>query len=192
MTDQHGRQLHRPDEFKTALEEASPVDVDKLVRASRALAWRSGMEADDLLQLAFVRILENTRPWPCDVALVPFVKGVMRSLASGEAERRASSPVRQARSMYDTEGALAVEVADASRSVEEAMLAQEECDRIQRDLWDICSRDEAAALILMGMQDGRDGEELMLETGLTKTEYDTKRRWVRRRINSYLEGRATA
>jgi hypothetical protein len=110
--------------------------------------------------------------------LVPFVRGVMRSLVSGDAETRATSPVTQARSLYNAEGALAVDVADRSRSVEEAIITEGEREHIQRDLWEICSKDDSAALILMGMLDGRDGEDLWLGTGLAKTEYETNRRWV--------------
>jgi RNA polymerase sigma-70 factor (ECF subfamily) len=42
--------------------------------------------------------------------------------------------------------------------------------------------DPVAQKIVIGIMEGRRGEELRAETGLSETEYDSKRRKIRRRI----------
>ena len=189
MAERPGRELHRPDEFRAAFEALAPTKVDRMVRTAKALARKTGTDGDDIFQSAVERVLDGRRPWPRDEDLTAFMTGVMRSLVSAGAEHASRAEVRRPVSLVDADGALAVEPTDPAPTAEVALIAQERCTRIQQDLWNLCCGDDAAALILLGLQDGRDGEQLRLETGLSKKDSDSKRRWVRRCINAYLDGR---
>jgi len=178
------------EEFKAAYGKLSEADKRKLMAIAHAYARCARAEPDDMLQAAFVPVLDGTRPWPVGLDLVPFLRGVMRSVASGHIRWRARSAVRTPVSLFGADGESVIDKADDAANPEEAMMWAQEHERIGRDLAALMVGDEAAAYILMGMMDGMEGEPLRELTGLGEKEFASKRRWVRRRINAYLEERA--
>ena len=77
------REVATIDEAAAALRRLSDADLRRLERIARlraiglnALDWR------DLLNEAFVRLLNGSRRWPHKVKLVVFLRETMRSIAS--------------------------------------------------------------------------------------------------------------
>lgn len=71
-------------EIHDSIATISEADMARLVAAAKGFSRLCGIEADDLLQEAFTRVLEGRRTCERGIALVPFLCGVMKSLASQE------------------------------------------------------------------------------------------------------------
>ena len=52
-----------------------------LIKVARVYAKKTSYGHEDLIQEAFMRVLDGRRGWPKNVAAVPFLCGVMRSIA---------------------------------------------------------------------------------------------------------------
>ena len=65
--------------------EAFVADEEQLLKLHRIARRHAGrdLEADDLVQDAFTRILDGSRTWPRGLAAMPFLIGVIRSIANG-------------------------------------------------------------------------------------------------------------
>jgi DNA-directed RNA polymerase specialized sigma24 family protein len=78
-------------EVRRRLTQIARADIVRLNWLARLYAAKLGRDAtDELLDEAITRALEGRRPWPADVAIVAFLAGVMKSIASewrGKAER---------------------------------------------------------------------------------------------------------
>ena len=178
-------------EFEEAFLELPPPERRRLLRIARALGAGTELQPDDLLQEALLAVIEKRRPWPAEETLVAFLSGVMRSLVHGQRTKRARSAVRSAVSLFDDTGGLAHDIGDEHPTPEEAAVLAAETRRITADLEALFAGDEAAEMILLGMREGTAGEELRALTGLDRTAFDSKRRFVRRRIDAYLAKEGT-
>ncbi|NTF20238.1 hypothetical protein G6L37_17730 [Agrobacterium rubi] len=86
MTIPTPKQCRSADEFSDRLERMTPGELQALKKIARAYVGEQ--EAEDLRQEATVRVLGGERPWPADVDLVPFLAGVMRSLATDDRRKQ--------------------------------------------------------------------------------------------------------
>ena len=178
------REVQTPEAFAAAYSEMSDADIVRLRRIATAIARRNALEADDVLQSAAVAVLSGKRHWPTGVALVAFMRGVMRSVADNE--KRKVRPLGQRPiPLFDAHAGIA-DIADDQPGAERAVIASKLAAKVTEALFSRFEGDEAASLIFMGMLEGLEGEALREATGLEKTAYETKRRWVRRQINDYL------
>src|SRR6266851_4885921 len=76
------------DEFIAALRALSPAGLLRLEKKARFRALGSGMEANDLLQEAILRTLEEDgRKCPSDVPIPIYLDNAMRSIADGERKK---------------------------------------------------------------------------------------------------------
>jgi DNA-directed RNA polymerase specialized sigma24 family protein len=140
------------------------TDGDKtvLMKIARAYAVKTSYGHEDLFQEAICRVLSGARTWPRDVPSLAFLVGVMRSIAW---EWRSESPG---------------EVGDAAdpRSGEARTIAAIDVVKIIA----LFDDDPIAQKIVIGMMEGTRGQELQDLCGLNKTEYESKRTKIRRRI----------
>jgi DNA-directed RNA polymerase specialized sigma24 family protein len=133
-----------------------------LVKLARAYAMKTSFGHEDLLHEAYMRVLDGRREWPRSVAVVPFLAGVMKSIAwDWQAERQAEG----------------IEVADIGYE-DQAAAARIDLQKII-GLFD---DDPIAQKMVIALLDGARGEELRELSGLTKTDYESKRAKIRRRI----------
>ena len=133
-----------------------------LVKLAKAYAMKTSFDYEDLLHEAYTRILDGKRVWPRSVAVVPFLAGVMKSIAwDWRAERRDES----------------VEVGDVGYE-DQTAAARIDLQKII-GLFD---DDPIAQKMVIALLDGARGEELRELSGLNKTEYESKRAKIRRRI----------
>lgn len=139
-------------------------------------------EPDDLLQEALLRTLDGSRNCPSDITVIKFLDGVMRSLADGEWEKHSRRPVLVAIVGHGGEPGIAPDPADVRPDSEKSLLYTQARQR----LIDLFKNDAEAQIIVEGMMDGMDGQELRDLTELDPIAYDSKRRLIRRRINKDL------
>jgi DNA-directed RNA polymerase specialized sigma24 family protein len=128
---------------------------------------------DDLLQEAFTRVLSGARIQPPGVPLVAFLAGIMRSLRS-EHWRRARRGAAAPASGRRVEAA--PELAGSAPDPECSLMAAEQLVAIER----LFAQDPVVLRIIAGLAEGLSAEQIRNGAGLSKTEYDSARRRMRR------------
>lgn len=169
----------RPTQTALALKFVTEMELLRLKTIARLHA--RGLPPDigweDLLQEALTRVLTGARRIPAGLAPVAFIAGVMRSLRSehwkrfGAARRRggASGSCRSDRMP-------GLEVRDAAPDPERSLIAAEELQAIER----LFADDPVALGIIDALGEGLAAEQIRARLSLTKTEYDSARKRIRR------------
>ncbi|WP_159992523.1 hypothetical protein [Roseomonas sp. 18066] len=178
-----GRAFRQPHEISDALENLDAFGWARLRKLATVLAAGGRGREDELLQETMLRVLDGGRPWPQGVLLMPFLAGVMKSVAHGERAKVKHSPVRRAASLYDGSGALVIDMADAEPTAEEALAEEQAAGRLKQRVVAAFEGDFDAQILLEGMLEGMEGEALRGLTELDPTAYASKRRLIRRRLS---------
>jgi DNA-directed RNA polymerase specialized sigma24 family protein len=132
----------------------------------------------DLLQEAFARVLAGSRRQPQGLPIVPFLAGVIRSIKT-EYWRRAR---REARQLPKLLAELGIDEAHGGEprtplpTPERSLIAQDELAAIDR----LFADDSQALRVIAGIAEGRSPEEICKEHQLSKTDYDSTRKRIRR------------
>jgi RNA polymerase sigma-70 factor (ECF subfamily) len=164
-----GEGTYSPDEIVKIFQSITVPEKTALVKIARVYAHRTtdGPHGhEDLLSEAFKRVLEGRRKWPRSVEVVPFLRNVMRSIASDW--------------LRDPSHDEDVDV--------DSIGIENHSGEARIDLPKIIamfSDDPIAQKIIMAMMEGLRGEELREISGLSKTEYESKRRKIRRRLEKF-------
>ncbi|MFZ1906221.1 MAG: hypothetical protein WAU56_12625 [Steroidobacteraceae bacterium] len=185
-----------PTQTALALKLTTEMDLLRLKTIARLHA--RGLPPDvgweDLLQEALTRVLTGTRTAPEGLSTVAFLAGVMRSLrsehwrrvaaalgAGGDGRRRAGAtsdyrcyPSREAalRDVGRETAAVPDPVADPERS----LIAIQELDAIER----LFADDPIVLRIIDALGEGLTAEQIRATLDLSKTDYDSARRRMRR------------
>jgi DNA-directed RNA polymerase specialized sigma24 family protein len=126
-----------------------------------AIAWT------DLLQEACARVLDGSRKQPEGLHIVPFLAGVMRSIKA-EHWRRARREAQQLPKLL---------LSDLpTPNPESSLIALQELTAIDRLFED----DLQARRVIAGLAEGRSPDEICGDHHLSKTDYDSTRRRIRR------------
>lgn len=146
----------------------TPTDLLRLKAIARLHEW--GLPADmgwaDLLQEALLRLLQGSRRAPPGIPTVTLVAGIMRSIRAEQWRRlQREAPVP----LMETE-------IDPAPDPERSLAAQQELQAI----FELFAGDPAALQILHGVTAGLDPEEIRTATGMSKTDYDSTRKRMRR------------
>ena len=149
-------------EAGAAIRALSAADKTALMKLARLYAKKTPYDHEDLLQEAMCRVLAGARAWPRDVAAFPFLWGVVRSIASEWKTEFIE---------YDPDAA---DVAGEERRAIAAL------DFVK--VLALFDDDPAAQIIVRGMMEGARGQELQELSGLDKTDYESKRTKIRRRV----------
>jgi len=151
-----------PAEAGAAIRALSVADKAALMKLASLYARKTPYDHEDLLQEAVCRVLAGARTWPRHVAALPFLWGVVRSIAW---EWKKEFVEREADGTdFGGEERRAIASLDVGKVL---------------SLFD---DDPAAQSIVRGMMEGARGQELQQLSGLDKTEYESKRTKIRRRI----------
>jgi RNA polymerase sigma factor (sigma-70 family) len=132
----------------------------------------------DLLQEAFARVLDGSRRQPEGLPFVPFLAGVMRSIKT-EYWRRARREARQLPKLFadlDLDETRGGEPSNPAPTPERSLIAQDELAAIDR----LFADDGQALRVIAGLAEGRSPEEICKEHQLSKTDYDSTRKRIRR------------
>ena len=135
-------------------------------------------EPDELVHEAICRILDGTRKWPRDLEKIRFLAGVIKSIA-GDTKRALRQALGWTVPLNEER-----EVGEARRGLMDYEGTQARGIRAKLDVKRIMTLfddDPIAQKILMLMADGTRGEDIARALGLTPTEYESKRKKIRRR-----------
>ena len=131
----------------------------------------------DLLQEAFARVLDGSRRQPEELPFVPFLAGVMRSIKT-EYWRRARREARQLPKL------LAELDIDEARGEAHTPLPTPERNLIALDALAAIDRlfadDSRALQVIAGMAEGKSPDEICKQQQISKTDYDSTRKRIRR------------
>jgi DNA-directed RNA polymerase specialized sigma24 family protein len=170
-------------EVKRSISVLTAADWLRLHKVARALCRDAAFGADDLLQEAFQRALDGTRQCARTLDIVHFLAGVMRSIASDWRKARKRRPemslVTEAGSLQD----VVLQVRDSAPVADEVLAVNEEAARLKAAVLALFIDDGLAQRLLEGIMDGFAGAQLRSLFGLSETEFASKRRLIRRRID---------
>jgi RNA polymerase sigma-70 factor (ECF subfamily) len=176
------KRILRPSETALALNLVGRMDLLRLKAIARlhARGLPPDISWDDLLQEAFTRVLVGSRRKPPDVAMVPFLAGIMRSLRAQHWQRAGRGAAAPATLRIDHARDLSRETAlcDAASDPERSLIAQEQLDAIGK----LFSGDPVALRIIAGLAEGRSAAQIRAAMEISKTDYDSARKRMRRAL----------
>lgn len=172
-------------EFINAFVGWEEVEHARLIQAVAIYARIAQMEPFDLVQEVVTRVLEGRRRWPRELFLTAFLVGAAKSVASGQKRYRERGEVRSPLSVYGPDGGVEHHGEDESRSPEDEAIDKEQLSLLEEDMEALFADDATAWAIYTGHLDGLRGEELRQVVDLRPTEFATKCKLVRRRLNTY-------
>jgi DNA-directed RNA polymerase specialized sigma24 family protein len=134
----------------------------------------------DLLQEAFARVLDGSRAIPADVPAVAFLAGVMRSIKADHWRRRRRATEHQPAlaSAYQLVAPETAEACDPQPDPERWLIAAQQLEAIGH----LFAQDPVALQIISGLGDGLTAEEIRQALGMSKTDYDSARKRMRRAL----------
>ena len=170
----------RPSETALALKLLTEMDLLRLKTIARlhARGLPPDVGWDDLLQEAITRVLTGSRKRPKAVATVAFIAGIMRSLRS-EHWRRVQGPTGRtsgARAGRASAEAREAALRDAAPDPERALSAVQELKAIEK----LFADDPVVLRIIAALGEGLTAEQIRIAMGLSKTDYDSARKRMRR------------
>jgi DNA-directed RNA polymerase specialized sigma24 family protein len=134
----------------------------------------------DLLQEAFARVLDGSRAIPPGVPTVAFLAGVMRSIKAEHWRRRRRATDQQPvlANEYQVVAAETAEACDPQPDPERWLIASQQLEAVGM----LFAHDPVALQIIAGLGDGFTAEEIRRALGMSKTDYDSARRRMRRAL----------
>jgi len=176
------KRILRPAETALALNLFSEVDLLRLKTIARLYARGLPPDVawDDLLQEALTRVLVGSRKQPEGVTMVAFVTGIMRSLKADYWRRRLRGSGSDDALRIDAASDELAEVAlqDPAPGPERSLSARQELLAIER----LFADDRVALQIIAGLSNGLSAEQIRVAARLSKTDYDSARRRMRRTL----------
>ena len=167
-----------------ALEAKLVTEADLLRLKVLARLHARGLPADvgwgDLLQEAFMRVLDGSRRRPEGVPMIAFLAGVMRSIKEQcwRQARRGARELPKLRADLEAVGFSGNELPDPAPSPERRVIAIQEMDSINK----LFADDLQATQIIAALYDGQTAEETCAAYTMSKTDYDSTRRRMRRAL----------
>ncbi|HEX5462313.1 MAG TPA: hypothetical protein VFX20_20265 [Steroidobacteraceae bacterium] len=165
-----------------ALKLVTQMDLLRLKSIARLHA--RGLPAEvgwtDLLQEAFARVLDGSRKPPEGLSMVAFLAGVMRSIRAHYCRRarRAAARLPQMLAELDLTGAEDAEPGDPTPDPERSLIAMQQLAEIHR----LFVGDPRALQVIEGLFEGWSPEQIRARYDMSKTEYDSTRRRMRRAL----------
>ena len=179
LTDQR---ILTPAQVALALNIISRMDFLRLKAIARlhARGLPPDVSWDDLLQEAFTRAMVGSRRKPQGVPMVAFLAGIMRSLRAEHWRRAHGGPAADATLRIDHQRDLsrAAELRDPGSDLEQALLAREQIEAIER----LFDGDSVALGIIAGLAEGRSAAQIRAALKINKTVYDSARKRIRRAL----------
>ena len=180
--------IYTYEEVVAGLQGLSDPERGKLRGLSRILAGMADMEPNELLNEAFLRMLD-TRSCPTDVDMAGFAIMTLRSIASTAYRREKKRAAEGITSIPIAANDGGLDPADDAASPEEEALARifysESLARVDAAIAD----DEELQLLVMGLCDGLFGKKLeqLLSTD-TKGLAAARKRLAKRLVKAFPEG----
>jgi DNA-directed RNA polymerase specialized sigma24 family protein len=174
------KRILRPAETVLALDLIGQMDLLRLKTIARLYARGLPPDVtwDDLLQEAFTRVITGSRIQPEGVPMVAFIAGIMRSLKAEHWRRTVGRPDgHQIMRIDPADGeSRDLELSDPAPGPERSLSARQELVAIER----LFADDDVALKIIVGLGAGFTAEQIRVAAKLSKTEYDSARKRMRR------------
>ena len=169
------------EEAHDAIEDLQKSDFAKLMLIARSFARKRRLNAadaepEDLLQEAIAKTLDGRRRWSREVSIVRHLDRVMESDSGHLAERRTLEAKRGREHMYDPD--LLPEPASLEPSPEASVRNRDALDNVLTSF----AGDEQALQLIRLKGDDLSASEIRHQLGMSKTEYDTVTKRIRRRV----------
>lgn len=186
------------EQIAEAIESLSDADFLRLRKAGSAMLWGTGLaHPDDLVNETLERVLALSRKWPTDVPFTTFLVNAMRSVADGIRNLEHQTEEVLASDLVGNDpaddGEDPMEQFGTKRLAPETVILTEEvCQRAQADLAAIEKHfynDNEVGWVLMGIEDRLSANEICEMSGMTRTQYETGRKRLRRGIERLFPGR---
>jgi RNA polymerase sigma-70 factor (ECF subfamily) len=132
----------------------------------------------DLLQEAFARVIDGSRRQPKDVPLVAFLAGVMRSIKAQHWRRARKEAMQLPKLLAElaADDAQEDETHDSNSDPERSLIALQELARIDQ----LFADDVRALQVILGLAEGHSPEAICASYDMSKTDYDSTRKRIRR------------
>jgi DNA-directed RNA polymerase specialized sigma24 family protein len=150
------------DEIRMIFQTITDAQKTALMKIAKIYAGKTRYGHQDLIQEAYMRVLDGRRQWPRNVGVVPFLGNVMRSIKYDWRVQNHDDDV-------DVDSIGVEDHAAAARVDIQKIIA-------------LFDDDPVARKILMARMKGVSGEELRQISALTKTEFESKCTKIRRRL----------
>jgi hypothetical protein len=177
------------DELRSAIARLSAADLGRLKQAAKVFSGISGIMEDDLIQESYTRALEGRRTCGRTVDLVPFLCGVMKSIASQETEARKVG-LRPVTVLRNGEAVLPEGKADTVSPEQGAAAAIDDRPLLAR-VHAATAGDEKLELLLEGIYDQMRGAELQDLLGVDEKGLAALRKKLKRRLQEASAERTT-
>ncbi|WBL82127.1 RNA polymerase subunit sigma-24 [Bradyrhizobium xenonodulans] len=161
----------------------SAEDKLRFIKDSNYLSFGDARSPADLRQEAIRRALDGTRKCPANLSITGFLRGAMRSIAWADRKAGACRPKIGPVPNTGPASRNTVEIADPRLSAEDRILEGDRAEEIRDSILALFEDDAVAHQLAQGMMDGEQGIELRELLELSETEFASKRRLVRRRID---------
>jgi len=172
----------RPAESALALQLVTEMELLRLKAIARlhARGLPPDVGWDDLLQEALTRVLVGSRLQPEGVPTVVFLAGIIRSLRSEHWRRAASRSRRQTLRIDQANETVPheVELRDPAPTPERSLSARQELAEIRK----LFALDIVALQIIGGLADDLSPEQIRSAHGISRTDYDSARKRMRRTL----------
>ena len=180
LTSQSTRYATR-EEAHDAIQDLQKSDFAKLMLIARFFARKRRLaaadaEPEDLLQEAIAKTLDGRRRWSREVSIVRHLDRVMESHSGHLAERRELEAKRGREHMYDPD--LLPEPASLEPSPEARVRNRDALDNVLTSF----AGDEQALQLIRLKGDDLTASEIRRQLGMSKTEYNTVTKRIRRRV----------
>lgn len=182
MPDQRQSDKLSTEEVHRAIANLTPIEMARLLKTARVQAAKTmgAYTAKELLQESFTRAISGDRKWPRQLNALTFFAGrlgVMRSIASSELKQN------QLQLVDDYSEDRIPDVALSLKSAESELTS----NMLVSSIFSLFCDDAVAQKMLSAMMTGLRGEQLREKIGLEKTDFESKLRKIRRRIEKAQE-----
>jgi len=176
------KRILRPAQTALGLDLVSQMDLLRLKTIARLYARGLPPDVawDDLLQEALTRVIIGSRLRPEGITTVAFVAGILRSLRAQYWRRatRQSGSNDTLRIDHASDESLAPVLPDPAPGPERALSGRQELAAIKQ----LFADDPAALKVIDGLGEGLSAEQIRRVTRMSKTDYDSTRRRMRRAL----------
>lgn len=169
-------------EVDNALRNLSDIEWYRLQTISKSLARTYPLEAEELLHEACCRALDGSRNCPRHVDIIQFLAGAMKSIASDTLKSEKRYPKLRLVLNSEDDDEEILDLPDDRLNVEEELEQEHEAGLIRKRILDLFHDDPIAQIMVEGIMEDMEGEELQGLTSLDKTAFESKRKLIRRRI----------
>lgn len=176
-------------DVKEKIETLSSPELRKLEKYAHILAFGLFMNAQDLLQEAFVRVLDGRRKFYKDIDLdtVGFIGGIMKSLTDNEIKKRLRNPIHIAQMSEDfSDDGVDTDIFQGSHDLdtpENLLIASRSVEKILNSFDD----NPNAQMILMAKMDGiNTPQEIQEFCEINEIQYSSALRAIRRKRDQLI------